>query len=125
MPANFPPESVLEIGQGMTAARLGVTAAFATTPLLTAPTTGLYQLGLLCRFIATDGAGTVQLILFTPHGPPNTTLRTVPAIPSNGDAAMNAQTCWLNAGDSLSVQCVTTALGATVFNIYLLAFRIF
>jgi len=122
-PANFPPETYLEIGQILTGTKLGVTAAFPATVFFTAPTTGLYQTALLFHFVSSDGAGTMSVTTSPPHSQPVTSNVGTPAV--NGDASISTRAQWFNAGDSTSLAVSAPGLGATVYNVYYSALRIF
>jgi len=123
VPYNFPPTSVMQIGSTIVGVKLGATASFPATVFFTAPTTGVYNVATYTRFIATDGAGTVQLTLTFPHSVTLTVGLVTPGMDKDTNVA--ARTTWMNAGETVTVSCSAVGLGATVYNVYMPVYRIF
>ena len=67
VPVNFPPDSVINIGQTLTGNALNLTATLATTTFLTAPNPGLYLVSVAMLIEATNGAGSLTTTVTTPH----------------------------------------------------------
>lgn len=121
-PFNFPPGNNLPIGGMLTGTKLGQTAGFPQTVFFTAPVSGIYSVTMYTRIISTDGAGTLNATLTLPTTAP--AVRSGPPV-FGSDQFQASRVIWFNAGDTARIQQAPTGLGATVYNTYLNAIRIF
>ena len=120
---NFPPERTMEIGEFNASSLSGATGSFPSTTIFTAPTTGIYEFGLLVHFLASDGAGTLTITIMPPHVLPNSTAANVPGVDS--DFSFTSRGTWMNAGDSFQLSGTAAGFGATTYNLFFAVFRIF
>src|SRR5436305_1305167 len=100
VPNNFPPESVIPVGQTAVGNKLGNTGAFSTTVFFTAPTPGFYQLSWAVRINSTDAAGTITLTVTPPHSVAIPGVQAAPATPSDGKGPAAAY--WMAGGDTVT-----------------------
>lgn len=137
VPNNFPPESVIPIGAGLTGTALNLTATLATTTFFTAPTPGLYLIAVALHVVVTNGAGTLVATVTMPDG--STVVETTIAdttkqyailkdlAPGGGgtDGFMAAVAMWMDAGDVVRVGAVAAGLTGTTYNVFVNTQRLF
>jgi hypothetical protein len=122
-PLNFPPETVIPVGQIQTGNKTGLTAALATTVFFTAPTAGWYLLAWAIKINSTDAAGTLTATVTPPHSVAIPGIQAAPATSSDGKSP--AAPYWMAAGDTVTVAVAVAGLTGTNYDAYLFATRLF
>lgn len=123
VPNNFPPESVLPVGQIQTGNKLGATATFTTAVFFTAPTSGWYLLSWAVHINSTDGAGTLTATFTPPH---SVAIPGVQAAPATGkDGAGPAAPYFMAGGETVTGAVAAAGVTGTNFDTYLFAQRLF
>lgn len=136
VPNNFPPDAVLEIGQLLTGTDLNLTATLATTTFFTAPNPGVYEISAAIHIVTTNGAGTLVGTVTLPDG--STVVETTIAdttkqfaimkdidASAGTDGFMAAVPMWMDAGDVVRFGAVAAGLTGTVYNVFVMARRLF
>ncbi len=122
VPNNFPPESVLPVGQTQVANKTGNTGAFSSTVFFTAPTSGWYLLAWAIRITATDNAGTITATFTPPHSVAIPGVQAAPATPSDGKGP--AAPYYMAGGETVTGAVAVGSLTGTTFDAWLFATRL-
>jgi len=127
-PFNFPPESVINIGQTLTGNKLGLTGSLSATTFFTAPNPGLYLIAAAMQIVTTNNAGTLATTIHTPHaGTVVAANKLVVDLDPSGptDGYMAAIPVWMNAGDVVQASTIAAGLTGTTYNLFVSATRLF
>lgn len=121
-PNNFPPETVIPVGQGLVGNKTGNTGAFGSTVFFTAPTPGWYLLSWAVKINSTDAAGSITLTVTPPHSVAIPGVQAAPATPSDGKGP--AAPYWMAGGDTVTAAAAVSGLTGTNFDVYVFAQRL-
>lgn len=121
-PFNFPPESVLPVGQTQAGNKTGNTGAFSSTVFFTAPTSGWYELGWAVHIQSTDNAGTITATVTPPHSVAIPGVQAAPATPSDGKGP--SAPYYMAGGETVTVAVAVGSLTGTTFDVWVFATRL-
>jgi hypothetical protein len=122
VPFNFPPDATMDIGgQILTGTSLNNTGPLLPTVFFTAPTAGVYQCGAMIHITQTDGAGTLTVSMT----PPLQIAQTNTNAGAISDVSVGSRGAFFHQGAQLTCSVSAAGLGATTYNVYAFALRVF
>jgi hypothetical protein len=121
VPANFPPDPFMQVGQIQMGNKQGITGAFSSTVFFTAPISGMYAISTSVRINSTDAAGSITVTVTPPHSVAIPGVQAAPATPSDGK--FPSSMVWMNAGETITAAATVSGLTGTNYDVWIAAQR--
>ena len=121
VPANFPPDPFMQVGQIQMGNKQGITGAYSSTVFFTAPVSGMYQISGAVRINTTDAAGSITVTITPPHSVNIVGVQAAPATPSDGK--FPSVMVWMNAGETIVSAATVSGLTGTNYDVWIAAQR--